>query len=64
MPGSWGREIGGMLQGTGTAGRSFKRRPWLKMGCCADDDDDDDDENGRGVAVTTHPHLQPRLKKE
>jgi hypothetical protein len=35
-----GREIGGMLQGTGTAGRSFKRRPGLRMGCCADDDDD------------------------
>jgi hypothetical protein len=34
-----------MLQGTGTAGRSFKRRPWLRMGCCADDDDDDDDDN-------------------
>jgi hypothetical protein len=30
-----------MLQGTGTAGGSFKRRPWLRMGCCADDDDDD-----------------------
>jgi hypothetical protein len=40
--GSWGREIGGMLKGTGTAGRSFKRRPWLRMGCCADDDDNDD----------------------
>jgi hypothetical protein len=35
-----GREIGGMLRGTGTAGGSFKRRPWLKMGCCANDDDD------------------------
>jgi hypothetical protein len=23
MPGSWGRETGGMLQGIGTAGRSF-----------------------------------------
>jgi hypothetical protein len=45
MPGSWGREIGGMLQGTETAGGSFKRRPWLRMGCCADDDDDDDDDN-------------------
>jgi hypothetical protein len=45
MPGSWGREIEGMLQGTGTAGRSFKRRPWLRMGCCANDDDDDDDDN-------------------
>jgi hypothetical protein len=45
MPGSWGREIGGMLQGTGTAGRSFKRRPGLIMGCCADDDDDDDDDD-------------------
>jgi hypothetical protein len=30
-----------MLQGTGTAGGSLKRKPWLKMGCCADDDDDD-----------------------
>jgi hypothetical protein len=43
MPGSWGREIGGMLQGTWTAGRIFKRRPWLKKGYCANDDDDDDD---------------------
>ena len=41
MPGSWGKEIGGMLQGTETAGGSFNRRSWLKMGCCADDDDDD-----------------------
>jgi len=32
-----------MLQGIGTAGRSFWRRPWLKRGCCANDDDDDDD---------------------
>jgi len=31
-----------MLQGIGTAGRSFWRRPWLKRGCCANDDDDDD----------------------
>ena len=31
-----------MLQGTGTADRSFKRRPWLRMGCCANDDDDDE----------------------
>ena len=36
MPGSWEREIGGMLQGKGTAGRSFKRRPWPRMGCCTD----------------------------
>ena len=43
MPGSWGGEIGGMLQGRGRAGRSLKRRPGLRMGCCADDDDDDDD---------------------
>jgi hypothetical protein len=43
MPGNWDREIGGMLQGTGTAGRSFKRRPWLRMGCCANNDDDDDE---------------------
>jgi len=34
-----GREIGGMLQGIQTAGRSFWRRPWLKRGCCADDDE-------------------------
>jgi hypothetical protein len=33
-----------MLQGTGTAGGCFKRKPWLRMGCCANDDDDDDDE--------------------
>jgi hypothetical protein len=45
MRGSWGREIGGMLQGTGTAGRSLKRRPWLRMGCCANDDDDNDDDD-------------------
>jgi len=32
-----------MLQGIGTAGRSFRRRPWLKKGCCANDDDDDDE---------------------
>jgi len=32
-----------MLQGIGTAGRSFGRRPWLKRGCYANDDDDDDD---------------------
>jgi hypothetical protein len=53
MPGSWQREIGGMLQGTGTAGRSFKRRPWLRMGCCAndDDDDDDDDDDNKGHDV-------------
>ena len=37
------REVGGMLQGIGTAGRSFRRRPWLKKGCCANDDDDDDE---------------------
>jgi hypothetical protein len=43
MPGSWEREIGGMLQGTGTADRSLKRRPWLRMDCCAKDDDDDDE---------------------
>ena len=41
MPGNWGREIGGMLQGIGTAGRSFRRRPWLKRGCADDDDDGD-----------------------
>jgi len=41
MPGSCGREIGGMVQGIGTAGRSFGRRPWLKRACCANDDDDD-----------------------
>jgi hypothetical protein len=39
MPGSW-REIGGMLQGIGTVGRSFKRRPWLRMGCCANNDNE------------------------
>ena len=33
------------MQGTGTAGRSFKRRPWLRMGCCVNDDDDDDDDD-------------------
>jgi hypothetical protein len=37
MTSPWGREIGGMLQGTGIAGRSFQIRPWLKMGCSADD---------------------------
>jgi hypothetical protein len=35
-----GGEIGEMLQGKGTAGGSFKRRPWLRMGCCANDDDE------------------------
>jgi len=40
MPGSWGREIGGMLKETETAGRSFRRRPWFKRDCCANDDDD------------------------
>ena len=45
MPGNWGGEIGGMLQGRGTAGGSFERRPGLKMGCCAYDDDDDDDDD-------------------
>ena len=43
-----GREIGGTVQGIGTAGRSFWRRPWLKGGCCANDDDDDDDDGGGG----------------
>jgi hypothetical protein len=37
-----------MLQGTGTAGGSFKRWPWLKIGCGANDDDDDDDDGGGG----------------
>ena len=36
-----------MLQGIGTAGRSFWRRPWLKRGCCANDDDYDDDDSAR-----------------
>jgi len=43
MAGSWGREPGGMLQAVETAGRSFRRRPWLKRVCCSNDDDDDDD---------------------
>jgi len=42
---SWGREIGEMLQGIGTARRSFWRSPWLERGCCANDDDDDDDDD-------------------
>ena len=29
-------------------GRSFKRRPRLRMGCCANDDDDDET-GGRGL---------------
>ena len=33
------------MQGIGTAGRSFFRRPWLKRGCCANDDDDDDNDD-------------------
>jgi len=33
-----GRETGRMLQGIGTASRSFWRRTWLKWGCCANDD--------------------------
>ena len=40
-----GEKLGGMLQGIGTAGRSFWSRLWLKKGCCADDDDDDDDDD-------------------
>jgi hypothetical protein len=51
MPGSWEREIGGMMRGTETAGGSFKRRPWLRMGCCANDDDDDDDDYPFDVRV-------------
>jgi hypothetical protein len=47
----WWREIGGMLQGTGTTGRSFKRRPWLRMGCCANDDDDESAQ----IAITLKP---------
>jgi hypothetical protein len=43
MPGSWGRETGGMLQGIETAGKSFEGRPWLRKGYYANDDDDDDD---------------------
>jgi hypothetical protein len=49
-----GREFGGMLQGTGTADGIFKRRTWLKMGCCDndyDDDDDDDDDGLQGNSV-------------
>ena len=49
MPRSWGREIGGMLQGIGTAGGNFKRRFWLKTGCNANDDDDDDDDDDDGL---------------
>ena len=41
IPGSSGREIREMLQEIGTAGRSFRRRPWLKKGFSANDDDDD-----------------------
>jgi hypothetical protein len=40
MQGSWGRETGAMLQGIGTAGRSFYGTLWLRKGCCANDDDD------------------------
>ena len=49
MPRSWEKEIGGMLQGMGIAGRSFKRTLWLKTSCNVDDDDDDDydDNDGR-----------------
>ena len=36
-----GRETVRMPPGTGTTGRSFWGRPWLKRGCCANDDDDD-----------------------
>jgi len=46
MPGTWGRETGGMLQGIGTAGGSFWRRRWLKMGYC-----DDDDETLQAIAM-------------
>ena len=56
MRGSWGRETGGMLQGIGTAGRSFRRMPWLKRGRCANDDDDDDDD-GLKVVYDVPQHV-------
>jgi hypothetical protein len=49
-----GEEIQEMLQGTGTAGGSFKRRPWLKMGCYANDDDDDDDDDNNHILPNPH----------
>jgi hypothetical protein len=58
MPRSWGREIGGMLRGKGTAGGSLKRRPGLEIGCCANDDDDDgDDDDDDLFAVSEIPVL-------
>ena len=47
MPGSWGRETGRMPPGTGTTGRSFWGRPWLKRGCCANDYDVVESKNER-----------------
>jgi hypothetical protein len=64
MPGSWEREIAGMLQGTGTAGGSFKRRPWLRVGCCADDDDNDDEDDYDDVEFCTHPETSDRQCQE
>ena len=40
-----GEKVQGMLQGIGTAGRSFWRKPWLKRGCCANGNDNEDDHN-------------------
>ena len=37
MPRSWGKDTGGVPQETGTDGRSFWGRPWLTVGCCAND---------------------------
>ena len=37
MPRSWGKDIGGVPQEIGTDGRSHWGRPWLKVGCCAND---------------------------
>jgi hypothetical protein len=37
MPRSWGKVIGGVPQEIGTDCRSFWVRPWLKVGCCAND---------------------------
>jgi hypothetical protein len=46
----------------GTAGGSFTRRPWLKMGCCANDEmmmmmvDDHDDTSYGKVFEMEAPH--------
>jgi hypothetical protein len=48
-----------MLQGIGTDGGSFWRRPWPKLGCCVNDDDEAH-EGGKVVSPTHRPPLPHR----